>query len=171
VALTLNSPLWLVTLLSCALPAGAAQPRAPAAEDDPGLTRAKEIQALHEADLFRVQAVHAVGLGKNEAGEWVVHVYAGTEADRRALPEQLDELKVSTSNNQECQAGTIGFRVCDADNHNIIGYVTNNHIAARDISGCPNGRGITGGCALGLYCPAAPVSRAENSVFVRATFY
>jgi hypothetical protein len=32
-------------------------------------------------------------------------------------------------------------------------------------------RGITGGCAPGLYCPIAPVTRAESSVFVRTTFY
>ncbi len=90
---TLRSRLWLIALLSCALPAGAAQPQAPAAEDD-AFSRATEIQALHEPDLFRIEGVKGVGLGKNEAGQWVVHVYATAKTDRQVVPERIDGLEV-----------------------------------------------------------------------------
>jgi hypothetical protein len=180
VAPTPKSRLWHIALLWCALPAGAAPPQAPAAEDDPTLTRAKEIQAQHEADLFRVEGVKGVGLGKNEAGQWVVHVYATARTDRQAVPERLDGMEVvvfetegfeafdscqvpppgcprptncahrqpfafpvpsgvSTSNSRVCTAGTIGFRACDAGNPGIVGYITNNHVAAMGSNGCANG--------------------------------
>jgi hypothetical protein len=31
-------------------------------------------------------------------------------------------------------------------------------------------RGVTGGCASGLYCPASPNTRAQMAIFLAATF-
>lgn len=46
---------------------------------------------------------------------------------------------VSTSNGLGCFAGTLGFKACDAANPNLVGYITNNHVAAAGGSNlCPN---------------------------------
>jgi hypothetical protein len=45
----------------------------------------------------------------------------------------------STSNNQGCFAGTLGFKVIDNSNPSQVGYVTNNHVAgAGGFLLCPN---------------------------------
>jgi hypothetical protein len=57
-------------------------------------------------------------------------------ASQQPLPAPMG---VSTSNNQGCFAGTLGFKACDSAAQ-IIGYVTNNHVAAASGSNlCENG--------------------------------
>jgi hypothetical protein len=69
---------------------------------------------------------------------------------------------VSTSNHLTCSfnTGTLGFKVCDANDYSLVGYITNNHVAAAGPDRCPNGAPIgteefqagaddTGGCGGG----------------------
>lgn len=44
---------------------------------------------------------------------------------------------VSTGNINGTDAGTLGFRVHRSDDPTLVGYVTNNHVAAATASGCP----------------------------------
>jgi hypothetical protein len=64
---------------------------------------------------------------------------ADTGAAHRRRQSMPIKLGVTTSNTLGCFAGTLGFKVCDAANPSITGYVTNNHIAAAAGSYlCPN---------------------------------
>lgn len=137
---------------------------------EPTFDFVKEVQARHEDRLFQLPGVQGVGIGL-ENGQYVLHVYVNKfVTPPPVVPANLEGVSVivitttpfvlldggpqhrqtftppvpmgvSTSNNQLCTAGTLGFRVRDPLS-GVVGYITNNHVAAAGSNGCHNGAPI-----------------------------
>lgn len=115
---------------------------------------ARQVQARHEDYLMNREGVQGVGIGQRN-GKLTIVVMVEKQSDSLQIPESVDgmpvivqevgkivahkmNLGVSVGNDiicdYYCNAGTVGFKVCDKTASGVGGWVTNNHVAA---SGCP----------------------------------
>jgi len=124
------------------------------------LNEVRQIKRRHRDSLLQLPGVQGVGIGR-EGNQFFLGVLVNPSEGQPALPTALEGVPIrrmasgpitlfqslpvkmgsSTSNDlvNECSAGTLGFKVKDATFPNVIGYITNNHVAT---GGCWNGNGF-----------------------------
>ena len=135
------------------------------------ISDAKQVQAKYENSLMSTKGVQGVGIGQKD-GQAGILVLLDEKARESQIPAQMDglpviarvvgkivahqiDLGVSISNDSicsdYCSAGTVGFKVCDDTSSDVVGWITNNHVAASGCPGlCPNNAPI----GTNLFSPA-----------------
>jgi hypothetical protein len=135
------------------------------------ISNAKQVQAKYEGSLMDMNGVRGVGIGQKN-GQLGILVLLDEETRESQMPGQMDglpvivrvvgkivahqiDLGVSGGNDiicsDYCSAGTVGFKVCDNTSSDVVGWITNNHVAASGCPGlCPNNAPI----GTNLFSPA-----------------
>jgi len=127
------------------------------------VSHARAVQAEHEDKLMSLRGVQGVGIGARD-GRATILILVDQQSREVEIPVTVGDMPViveevgrivahqtvnlgnSVGNDilctgpcdsntcNFCDVGTIGFKVCDKTTPTLIGFVTNNHVAA---SGCP----------------------------------